>query len=205
MGDMKRMTGNWKAMGQMVALTCAILTPGMVQAQSVRANWRLNAPFAEYRTYAWVPSDRDDHPFYRQFVDEYVNYALTVKKGLERVGENQSPDLIVRYHFLTEETMDTNTTYMGMGGGWGGWGWGGWGWGGMGMGGMGWATTTQQPRTMGILTLDMIDARTNQLVWRGQASEDNIVTGGKGEEKQVALSIYKMLDRYPPPKTKRRK
>ncbi len=115
--------------------------PTALHAQSVRANWRLSAPFSTYKTYEWVPSDKKDHPFYRQFVDEYVNYALTKKKHLEQVSASQSPDLLVRYHFLTQEQMDTNTTYMGMGGGWGGWGMGGWGmggWGmGMGMGGMG--------------------------------------------------------------------
>ena len=178
--------------------------PTALYAQSVRANWRLSAPFSTYKTYEWVPSDKKDHPFYRQFVDEYVNYALTKKKHLEQVSASQSPDLLVKYHFLTQEQMDTNTTYWG--GGWGGWGMGGWGmggWGmGMGMGGMGWANTTQSPRTIGILTLDMIDAKTNQLVWRGQATEDNIVTGGKNEEKQVAMSIFKMLQRYPPPKSK---
>lgn len=170
-------------------------------AQAIRANWRLKAPFSDYKTYEWVPSSHDNHQFYRQYVGEYVNYALTKKKGLQRVSASQSPDLIVKYHFLTQETVDTNTTYLGDGGGWGmgGWGMGGMG---MGMGGTGFSTTSQQPRTIGILTLDFIDARTKQLVWRGQATEDNIVTGGKGEEKQVAMSIFKMLERYPPPAAK---
>ncbi len=183
---------------------CLAALSAASRAQSVRANWRLAAPFSTYKTYEWVPNTKKDHPFYRQFVDEYVNYALTKKKHLEQVSAAQSPDLLVKYHFLTQEQMDTNTTYWG--GGWGGWGMGGWGmgWGGMGMGmgGMGWANTTQSPRTIGILTLDMIDAKTKQLVWRGQATEDNIVTGGKNEEKQGAMSIFKMLQRYPPPKSK---
>lgn len=187
-----------------MAVVSIAIMPRTAPAQSIRANWRLNAPFTDYKTYAWIPSRENDHSFYRQYVDEYVNYTLTKKKGLRRVSDSQSPDLLVEYHFLTQETVDTNTTYMGMGGGWGGWGWGGWGWGmgGMGMGDMGWATTTQEPRTIGILTVDLIDARTNQLVWRGQASEDNIVTGSHGEEKQVAMSIFKMFERYPPPKSK---
>ena len=184
----------------MAFAACSTLTT--LHAQAIRANWRLKAPFSDYKTYEWVPSTNDNHPFYRQYVDEYVNYALTKKKGMQQVSASQSPDLIVKYHFLTQETVDTNTTYMGDGGGWGGWGWGGWGMDGMGMGDMGYATTTQRPRTIGILTLDLIDARTNQIVWRGQATEDNIVTGGKGEEKQVAMSIFKMLERYPPPASK---
>lgn len=181
---------------------CLAALPATLGAQSIRANWRLDAPFSSYKTYEWVPSKDTNHPFYRQYVDEYVNYALTKKKGMIQVSAAQSPDLLVQYHFLTQETMDTNTTYWGSGG-WGGWGMGGWGWGGMGMGwgmgGMGFANTRQHPRTIGILTLDMIDAKTNKLVWRGQATEDNIDTGGDKEEKQVAMSIFKMLQRYPPP------
>jgi len=113
---------------------CLAALSAASRAQSVRANWRLAAPFSTYKTYEWVPNTKKDHPFYRQFVDEYVNYALTKKKHLEQVSAAQSPDLLVKYHFLTQEQMDTNTTYWG--GGWGGWGMGGWGmgWGGMGMG-----------------------------------------------------------------------
>ena len=178
---------------------CLTALPSTLNAQSVRANWRLDAPFSSYKTYEWIPSKDTNHPFYRQYVDEYVNYALTKKKGLLQVSAAQSPDLLVQYYFLTQEAMDTQTTYFG--GGWGGWGWGGWGWGGMGWGwgGPGLASTRQIPRTIGILTLDMTDARTHKLVWRGQATEDNIASGGDKEEKQVAMSIFKMLQRYPPP------
>lgn len=172
-----------------------------LHAQTVRANWKLNAPFATYKTYAWQPGTETNHPFYRQYVDEYVNYALTAKKKMGRVSESQSPDLLVQYHFATQNTVDTTTTYWSGGGGWGGWGWGGWGWG---MGGPGYVQTQQHPRTIGILTLDMIDAKTNQLVWRGQAIEDNIAVAGKNEEKQVAMSVYKMLQRYPPPIDKKK-
>ena len=188
---------------KLLVAVCVVLAPLALTAQSIRVNWRLNAPFSSYKTYVWVPGKENNHPFYRQYVDEYVNYALKNKKHLVQVSADQSPDLRVEYHFLTQETMDTNTTYWGTGG-WGGWGWGGWGWGmggmGWGMGGMGFANTRQVPRTMGILTIDMFDAHTNKLVWRGQASEDSVDVGNKNEEKQVAMSIFKMMKRFPPRK-----
>ena len=168
-----------------------VCTP-LLSAQTIRVNWSHNAPFSDYRTVAWVPSPHDNHPFYRQYVGEYVRAALT-KKGMKVVSMTQSPDLIATYHFLTQESEETDTTYEGMGGG----GWGGWGMG-MGMGGMGMANTTQEPITIGILTVDLIDAKTKHLVWRGQATQDNVLKPGKNEEKEVAKSVYKMLDHFPP-------
>ncbi len=178
-----------------VGLLCL---PTRAAAQQVRANWSKDAPFSDYRTYAWVPSRQTNHPFYRQYVGEYVNYALQKKKHMRQVSASQNPDLYVTYHFTTRATSDLETYGFGDGG-WGGMGWGGWGgWGGMGMGGIYESTTKEVPRTMGVLTLDIIDARTRKIVWRGQATEDNVVKNSKGEEKDVAKSIHKMLGHYPP-------
>ncbi len=182
---------------KLLVAVCVVLAPLALAAQSIRVNWRLDAPFSSYKTYVWVPSQENNHPFYRQYVDEYVNYALKNKKHMVQVSADQSPDLRVEYHFLTQETMDTNTTYWGTGG-WGGGVWGGMGMG-WGMGGMGFANSRRVPRTIGILTIDMFDTRTNKLVWRGQATEDSVDVGNKNEEKQVAMSIFKMMKRCPPP------
>lgn len=171
---------------------------GMASAQQVRANWSRNAPFSEYRTYQWIPSEATNHPFYRQYVGEYVNYGLTHKKGLREVSADQNPDLLVTYHFTTRDVMDTETYGYGFGPGWGAWGWGGWGWGGWGWGGPTYYQTRQVPRVMGFLTLDLIDARTKKIVWRGEAIQADVTKSGHAEEKQVANSIYKMLKRYPP-------
>lgn len=57
---------------------------------------------------------------------------------------------------------------------------------------------------MGILAVDMVDAKKKQLVWRGQATEDSISNKQKGDEKQVHDSVKKMFKQYPPPKEKQR-
>lgn len=53
-------------------------------------------------------------------------------------------------------------------------------------------------RMMGILTVDLVDAKKRQLVWRGQATEDSISDTQKGDERQVQKSVEKMFDRFPP-------
>ncbi len=180
------------------ALAGMLLCCSSLSAQQVRANWSKQAPFASYKTYQWIPSEATNHPFYRDFVNEYANYGLTHKKHLQQVSASQNPDLLVTYHFTTQEVMDTNTYGYGFGPGWG-WGWGG-GWGGWGggWGGMNYSQTQAVPRIIGFLTLDLIDARTKKIVWRGEAVQSDVTKSGNAEEKQVANSIYKMLKRYPP-------
>ena len=177
-----------------VGVAVAIGLPLSASAQQIRANWSKDAPFAQYKTYEWVPSEATNHPFYRQYVGEYVNYALTKKKGLQQVTAAQNPDLYVTYHFTTRDVMDWDTYGYGFGPGWGGWG--GWGWGGW--GGMSYYQTRPSPRVIGFLTIDLIDARTRKIVWRGEAVQDDVTKSGNAEEKQIAHSVYKMIDRYPP-------
>lgn len=87
-----------------------------------------------------------------------------------------------------------------VGGQWGPWRyWGGWGgWGDFGEVGPEVSTTEERPRPMGILTVDLIDAKAKRLVWRGQATEDSISSTQKGDEKQVRKSVDKMFDHFPP-------
>jgi hypothetical protein len=174
-----------------VGVAVAIGLPLSASAQQIRANWSKDALFAQYKTYEWVPSEATNHPFYRQYVGEYVNYALTKKKGLQQVTAAQNPDLYVTYHFTTRDVMDWDTYGYGFGPGWGGWGWGGWG-------GMSYYQTRPSPRVIGFLTIDLIDARTRKIVWRGEAVQDDVTKSGNAEEKQIAHSVYKMIDRYPP-------
>ena len=189
-------------LGCAVGLIALCSLPLIAGAQQVRANWSKDAAFSDYRTYQWIPSEQTNHPFYRQYVGEYVNYALQKKKKLHMVSASENPDLYVTYHFSTRETTDLETYGYSFGGGWGGgWGMGGWGMGGWGMGGPMYSQTRRVPRVMGYLTLDLIDARTKKIVWRGEAMQDDVTKSANAEEKQVANSVYKMLERYPPPKS----
>ncbi|MBV8553317.1 MAG: DUF4136 domain-containing protein [Acidobacteriaceae bacterium] len=188
-----------------LVLKCVIcLSAGILgaNAQTVRVNWQRNAPFADYKTYAWHITSAQNDSFYKQFVVQYADEALQ-KAGLTKVSESQSPALLIAYHFTTQELIDSTTTTdgfdWGVGGPWGPWAaWGGWGgWGGE-FGGPVFSNTEERPRTMGILTIDLIDAKAKHLVWRGQATEDSIASTQKGDEKQVRKSVDKMFEHFPP-------
>jgi hypothetical protein len=178
---------------------CFLLLATSAIAQTVKVNWQSNAPFADYRTYAWKASKNQGAYFYRQWVVKDVDAELA-QKGLRRVKADQNPDLYIYYHVVSQELIDSTTTDdgLGMGGGpWGFWGgWGGWGaWGGL---GPDISQTEAQPRMMGILALDLADAKKKELVWRGQATVDSISNTQKGDEKQVLDSVKKMFKQYPP-------
>ena len=86
----------------------------------------------------------------------------------------------------------TNTFYDGLGGG--GWGWRGWGgWGGR------WGTTqtTVTNVPVGTLMLDMYDASTHQLIWRGRTT-DSLSNNGDKNTKKLDKDIDKMLNGFPP-------
>lgn len=53
---------------------------------------------------------------------------------------------------------------------------------------------------MGILSVDMVDAKKKEMIWRGQATVDAISNSQKGDEKQTLDSVKKMFKQFPPTK-----
>src|SRR5271155_4927146 len=192
---------------RVLTLLCAILIATPAFAQTVKVNWNQAAPFSDYKTYAWKLGTSQANSIYASWVKPDVDAQLAAK-GLALASGNQTPDIYVTFHLQTQEVMDAVTTDDGFGPGWG-WGggsWGGWGgWGGCGGGGGGWgggpysdtAVTTQEPRTMGMLTVDLYDVAQKHLVWRGQATVDSVSNSQKGDEKQTEKSVQKMFKQYP--------
>jgi hypothetical protein len=189
---------------RIMAFLSAIFLSAPVFAQTVKVNWKQGANFTAYKTYAWKITPTQTKSIYVDWVQADVNAQLAAKGFTQATGD-QKPDIYVAYHLTTQEMVDaTTTTDAGFGGwGWGGgpWGvyggWGGWG-GGFGLPDM--ATTTEEPRTMGIMTVDLYDVTHSQLVWRGQATVDNVSNSQSGDEKQVKNSVVKMFKKYPPSK-----
>ena len=90
------------------------------------------------------------------------------------------------------------TFYDGLGGGWGmGWRWGGWGWGPG--GGFGESTTTVNNVAVGYMVVDMFDAQTKQLLWRG-ISQGELKNDPEKNRKMIYDDIGKMFSKFPPKK-----
>jgi hypothetical protein len=90
---------------------------------------------------------------------------------------------------MTRNQQTLNTFYEGFGGGWG--------WRRFGGGGFGDATTTTENYKVGTLVVDLFDANTKNLIWRGSAS-DTLSDKSEKNIKNLDRSVQKMFDHFPP-------
>jgi len=156
-------------------------------AQKVNVDFDRDADFSKYTTFAIAlnQSEPPRDPLMAQRAIKGVGYHLTLK-GLREVEE--SPDLYVVLHGILDQEKQLNVTGYGYGGRWGRWG-----------GGTATATTTTY--NVGTLVVDMYDAKTKQIVWRGVGS-DTVSDKPEKNEKKLNKALEKMFKKYPPPKKK---
>ena len=96
---------------------------------------------------------------------------------------------MVVLHGATEKEKTLNTFYSG--------GYGGYGWRGMGAGGMGTATTTTSEYIVGTLVVDIFDAKSKQLLFRGTA-QDELSDKPEKNVKKLTKASDKMFKDFPP-------
>jgi Domain of unknown function (DUF4136) len=164
-------------------------------AGSVRTDYDHSVNFAQYKTYSWGKV-QTSVPFYVSRIKQAVDKDLQAKGW--QLAESGGSVMI----FATDNVHDQKqlqTMYDGMGGGWGGgWGWGGWGWGGgWGPGGMGESTTTTTNQRVATLVIDLFDASSKKLLWRGLATQD-LSTNSEKNTKSLDGDINNMFKRFPP-------
>lgn len=160
--------------------------------------------FSKYRTFAWMDSDvkAGQNPlYYNQLATESVENTMSGVLGQKGLKESSSnPDLLIGYHFFVEDKTRTvaNPTspiygpYLG----WGRWGYAGWGPGWWGWGGQ---QYTQEPYKAGTLVVDMVDAKTHKLVWRG--SVQNALADPSRITAQLNKEAERIVEKFPESKS----
>lgn len=156
--------------------------------------------FSKYETFAWMDSDVNagQNPvYYNQLATESVESTMASvlqQKGLKEVSSR--PDLLIGYHFFVEDKTRTvsspTSSLYGPYLGWGRWGYGGWGPGYWGWGGQ---QLVQQNYKAGTLVVDMVDAKTRQLVWRG--SVEDAVTAPTRITAQLTKEAERIVEKFP--------
>jgi hypothetical protein len=155
-------------------------------AQDVKVDFDKDANFAALKTFTVKIGTSWNNPISEKRVSGEIEQALT-EKGWAK-AEDDKADAIVVIHGATEKQKSLNTFYSG--------GYGGYGWRGMG-GGMGTATTTTSEYTVGTLVVDIFDAKSKQLVFRGTA-QDEISDKAEKNAKKLAKVSDKMFKDFPP-------
>ncbi len=163
------------------ALFLAML--GTALAQHVKTDFDHQANFSQYKTYSWQEI-KPANSLWDARIKNAVD-AQMAAKGWTQVDSGGDVAIVAIKTTHTERTLQT--FYDGMGGGWR--------W--RGFGGMGEATTTEQDYKEGTLVVDLYDAKTKQLIWRG-SSEDTLSDKPANNEKNMDKGVTKMFKDFPP-------
>jgi len=161
---------------------------GCAPAISVSSHVDRTVDFSRYHSFDWGPADAlptgdprlDRNPFFKDHVQGAVERQLRAR-GLE-LSSSSTPDLLIHYHASIAQRFDVNRadrTY-------------------------GYCRTGDCPSDIveydaGTLVLDIMDARTNMLLWRGWA-QNNVEDMLRDENRMARIidrAVKQMLTRLP--------
>ena len=187
--------------GRFISSICLLLVViGCALAQKVNVDWERGVNFTQYRTFAWgACEDPGELGLWQPRIVEDIEFQLSVK-GFRKAAQGQQPDVIVSYRSDVEERVRYVGFDYGYGQNWGpgpgsgpvlGWGpiWG-WGWSG--------GPFTMEPVVQRefVLTVDIVDARRNQPLWRGEATEA-ISSNSEKNIRRLRKAVEKLFRNYP--------
>ena len=152
-------------------------------AQQVKTDYDHNANFGQYKTYSWEKVQTQDQLLVDR-IKAAVNGALAAK-GWTQVDSGGDVSIVAME--ITQNKQTLNTFYDGFGGGrrFGG------------FGGFGDATTTTDTYKVGDLVVDLFDAKTRNLIWRGSSS-DTLSNNADKNTKNLDKGVQKMFAHFPP-------
>jgi Domain of unknown function (DUF4136) len=169
----------------LTSLGIALLAVAASFAEQVKTDYDRSADFQQYKTYSWEKVQTQD-PLMVDRIKTAVNAALTAK-GWTPVESGGNVAVVAIEMTKTNRTL--NTFYDGFGGGWR---WGG---------GFGDTTTTVNTYKVGTLVVDLFDANTKKLIWRGSSS-DTLSSNSDKNIKNLDKEAGKMFDHFPPDEKK---
>ncbi len=185
-----------KAIRVIASFYLLFVVAGVALGQKVNVDWERGASFQGYRTYAWGGrQDTGELRLLQPRIVQDIEFQLAAK-GFRKAPPGQPPDVIVSYRSDVEERASFVEYDYGYGPGWRlgpdlGWGrsWG-WGWHG------GPVTVEPVVERKFELTVEIVDARRGQLLWRGDAT-DNLSHKSEKNIKRLRRAVQKLFRSYP--------
>ena len=168
--------------------TSILMVPAVALGQDVKTDFDKSFNFPMVKTYSIKIGTGWGNDLSERRVLAEFDQAIAAK-GWKKVDEGQG-DIAVVLNGATETKQNANTFYSGMPV-YGGYGYRGFG------GGTGTATTVVSDYTVGTLVVDMFDAKSKNLVFRGTA-QDEISDNPEKNMKKVEKASAKMFKSFPP-------
>jgi len=142
--------------------------------------------FSRAQTYAWGPADAlpigdarlDNNPIFRDYLQGAVERGLR-GRGLLLVPESARPDLLIHFHGTVRQVFDVNAPVHGRG--------------------------VVEPEDVsivdydeGTLLIDIVDAHSHQLLWRGWAIDSltGILETQDRMEQKIDQAVTRMLANF---------
>jgi hypothetical protein len=169
------------------AVTVSMLVLTGCATMNVSSYVERDIDFVRLHTYAWGPAERmatgdprlDNNPFFHDYFRHAVDEHLAAK-GFRKVTSD-TPDLLLHFHAtVTQSFAASDAGRETCGGG-----------------------HDCEPRfseyETGTLVLDVTDARTSHVVWRGSARQavDALIDNQDWMEEYLAKAVARMMERFP--------
>ena len=168
-------------------------------ALKVTSDYDKSANFQQYKTFKMNLSD-EAHESISALNKERVYAAVKAEMLKRNYMESENADLIVHTAsiFKDKQSMTAHTSSYGYGGYYRPYGWGG------AMGVSSYTTYDVQNYKDGSLIIDIIDAKTQKLIWEGVGNKE-IDSPAKDPEKAINEAVATIMSNFPPGADKKKK
>ena len=171
-----------------MTLTTALMVSGCAARMSASSHVERARDFSVYRTYQWGSPDAlptgdprlDNDPFFRDHMMGAIEKQLAAR-GLQ-FAESGSAELLIHYHANVVERIDVNGIDSANG-----------------YCGPGDCPASVVRYEAGTIVLDVIDAASNRLIWRGwvQTNMRGVIGNRAGLSEVVDEAAARILQRFP--------
>ena len=135
--------------------------------------------FSKYKTYAYFKPGIDNAEI-SDLDKRRILKAIDLNLFKKSLMKSEIPDLLISINTIAKEKIYINNGF---------WGWNSWFW------GPNFSTVSSQ--TEGTLYIDIIDAKTKQLIWQGKG-RGAISEYMDNRDERIGIFVAEILEKYPP-------
>ncbi|GAK26142.1 DUF4136 domain-containing protein [Serratia liquefaciens] len=163
----------------LLASSLALLS-GCANQPQVTSDYDHGANFSQYHTYGFAPEVAGQ---YQTLTGKYIHSAIAQQMEQRGYTLSASPDLLVYSSAMKQNKVQVNDAPVPVGrrgyAGWGGY------------------NQTVWSYTEGTLTVDLVDSKKKQLVWRGTASDTLNSDAQPASQAQIQQAVTALFAAYP--------
>lgn len=163
----------------------ALLLLASCSSVRVASDYDTTVNFNQYQTYAYFKPGIDKAEI-SDLDKRRILRAIDREMSTKGMQKSETPDVMISFFTKAKERVDVYQNHYGWGHPWG-WGWG-----------HPWGGTSVSRSTEGTLYIDVIDAKTNELVWQGIGTAPLNNTSMERKEARINEIVKKILERFPP-------